>query len=153
MGSFHLNRRTLNLVYSHVANWTQMIKRGSAYSSSKHSSIRISQGSVLGPLLFNIFITDFLFMKLELEVCNFADDITIYASDTTIDALMEPRSNDPRFCPTFIQQMLVRNSNRLVKWSNNYWPKIFHTWDNMGTALITKNFKWASHDPAWFNKL
>ena len=33
---------------------------------------------MLGPLLFNIFINDLFLMKLNSEICNFADDNTIY---------------------------------------------------------------------------
>ena len=45
-------------------------------------------GSVLGPLLFNIFINDLFLIEMESEICNFADDTTIYACDTSIEAVM-----------------------------------------------------------------
>ena len=42
-------------------------------------NLRGSQGSVLGPLLFNIYLNDLFYLSECTEVCNFADDTTFYA--------------------------------------------------------------------------
>ena len=92
--AYGFKKNALKLVYSYLTNRTQRVKIGSTYSSPQHISIGVPQGSVLGPLLFNIFINDLFYMELESEICNFADDTTIYACDTDVEAVMIRLEND-----------------------------------------------------------
>ena len=54
----------------------------------------VPQGSVLGPLLLNIFINDIFLLLDETEICNYADDTTIYCSHQELQEVTLRLKND-----------------------------------------------------------
>ena len=77
LAAYGLDISSLSLLYSYLDNHYQRVKIGSHRSTARKIKICTPQGSVLGPLLFSIFINDVCLINLDSEICNFGDDNTL----------------------------------------------------------------------------
>ena len=65
-------------MFNYLTGWKQRTRIGSSFSSWLEILRGALQGSILGRLLFKIFINDLFLQLSKTEICNFADDNTIY---------------------------------------------------------------------------
>ncbi|PFX22135.1 putative RNA-directed DNA polymerase from transposon X-element [Stylophora pistillata] len=73
----------LNLISSYLLGRRQRVKLSGVCSSYSEVMVGVPQGSLLGPLLFNIYINDLNYAIPDVSLRLYADDTTMYASDVS----------------------------------------------------------------------
>ena len=76
--AYGFSKQALAIICIYLPNRKQRIKINNVFSSWKDLILDLPQGSVLGLLLFNIYLNDLFFFLKDGGICNFADDIYIY---------------------------------------------------------------------------
>ena len=82
--------KPITLVHSYLTGRKQRVKINHIYSSWEEIFFGVPQGSILGPLLFNIFVCNlFDFMIDNVNIGSYADSTTSYISGRNIKELIE----------------------------------------------------------------
>ena len=82
--AYGIKKGSLNLLFSNLKNRKQRVRLNNTYSEWIDILFGVPQGSILGPLLFNIFLCDLFFFLRDIPVTNYADDNTPYCTGLKI---------------------------------------------------------------------
>ena len=81
------SKDSLKLIFNYMSDRWQRCKINKFFSSCSALLQGVPQGSVIGPILFNIYLNDLLHF-LRWHVCNFTDDTTLYVCGKNLDFVL-----------------------------------------------------------------
>ena len=87
--AYSLAKGNLQLISDYLSYGKQMTKIGSAYSHCANIIRGVPQGSMLRPLLFNIFVNEIFFGVEKSDICNFADDTTLFSHGSNLPMILQ----------------------------------------------------------------
>ena len=91
--AYGLSYNSLMFIDSYLRNRFQRVRVNSSYSKWSEILSGVPQGSILGPLLFNIYLCD-LFLFVTENIANYADDNSPYANEKDIDSVIKKLEDD-----------------------------------------------------------
>ena len=88
LAAYDLSEEALMYILSYLSNRKQCVRINDTYSEFENIITSVTQGSILGPLLFNLSINDLLFFILIASVHNFTDDNRLSAFAENVSELI-----------------------------------------------------------------
>ena len=105
LAHYGLINKAIALLKNYLSNRKQYVQLSDVRSSVRPISVGVPQGSILGPLLFNIFINDIV-------KSNTKFNFILYADDTTLNPTLDSFGQDA----VEIQNTIVSELQNIFKW-------------------------------------
>ena len=105
--AYGLDSNSVTFMKSYLTNRLQRFKINNSSSEWGKVLNFVPQGSILGPLLFNIFLSDIFLSLQRCDVANYGDDSTLYTSDKSISNTIILQAMILLFC---------QNGSTIVSW-------------------------------------
>ena len=145
--AYGFDKSALKLVKSYLTNRWQRTKINMSFSSWSELLKGVPQGSILGPLLFNIYINDLFLIIKNTDICNYADDTTLYTQGMDLNELLINLEHDSTLLVQWFEEnymKLNKEKCHLLVSGHKYehiWIKInnYMIWENKNVKLLGVN--------------
>ena len=94
LAAYGVQNKTLKLFYSYLKKRKQSVNIKGQLSTFLEILAGVPQGSILGPILFNIFIKDFVDIFEKTDVSNFANANTLIARASSTEEVVKCLEED-----------------------------------------------------------
>ena len=106
--AYGFDKKILKLLHSYLTKESLRIKVNSSSSTWSELLQGVPQGSVLGPILFNIYLNDLFYLTEMTQVCNFADDTTFYECDKDLNTLINRLKHDTTLAVEWFENTFMK---------------------------------------------
>ena len=110
LNGYGFSLTALRLIHEDLLNRKQRTRINNSYSTWVEIVFGVPQGSILGPRLFNIFLTDLFFIANSMDISNYADDSMAYATANDIDSLTASLEEASKSLFTWFDNNLMKSN-------------------------------------------
>ena len=140
LGAYGFEKSALAIILDYLSDRWQRTKINVSFSSWSELLTGVPQGSVLGPLLFNLYINDFFCQITKTHACNFADDTALNAFSRDLEDLFSSLEYDTVSAIIWFENNFMKLNEEkchfLVAANTNE-----HLWVKVGDAVIWESQK------------
>ena len=110
----------MNLLFSYLKNRKQRVCLDKTYSKWIELLFGVPQGSILDPLLFNVFLCDLFLFRQDISAANYADDNTPYCTSLNIlDVVIKLENATEKLLQWFKDNRMKANPDKYHLLINN----------------------------------
>ena len=116
---YGFNKDALKTIHSYLKNRYKRTKIDKVFSSWSKILLGVPHGSAAGPLLFNIYLNNLIYLAEKTDICNFTDNTTFHACDSRLDYLVKILEHDVNLAIVQLT-VITRNWTKIMS-SHDFW--------------------------------